>query len=572
LKALAESLGYADWTQIASDVAYLVDSLGELDIVSNSVADIIAEVNGQIDKYTAESMSDYQKAIAEAEAWRETQLAALEIVTDFEYTSQYEALLKQIEEAFGLMLDDIQSQVEKAALSMEDSLLSRLYGLTMASDEYAKYQVEMQYQKDIADIRDLEKQTGKDFSNLIAIAEQIYEAEIDQIEADQVKEDTTWEAIGVGSSIVAIMRDWIARVNAIGRTSESTAILALNEDVNAMLLKMSELLATRWGTNWFGSTGWYEGDDKQLETNKEFLEKIKLLYIDQIEHIRDALIDAQQKIVDSWTSVIESIQDQIYGMQTSTDNPRDVEERLAFVKEQIEFTLGGQSVQDYLAQFESPAEQQAALAKLQEYYEDYLSLGQEAYQRPSAEYQEVYDYVLGQLQIMEELATSYKSEAELELERLTSIETTLEEIFGIGSEELKQWNRLNHMIEHITQLLDGSIEMNVPINVIPESVIPESIIPPAPELSWWEQVWQDLFPNYATGTSYVPETGPAYIHAGEQIIPTGYDYPEMQTNININVYESKNPKQTAREVRHELEGFMRSGIGRRLVQDVARGK
>jgi len=54
---------------------------------------------------------------------------------------------------------------------------------------------------------------------------------------------------------------------------------------------------------------------------------------------------------------------------------------------------------------------------------------------------------------------------------------------------------------------------------------------------------EDLVGNYAVGTPYVPKTGLAMVHEGEQIIPAGGD-----TNygaITMNITQNIDSKETA---------------------------
>jgi hypothetical protein len=77
-------------------------------------------------------------------------------------------------------------------------------------------------------------------------------------------------------------------------------------------------------------------------------------------------------------------------------------------------------------------------------------------------------------------------------------------------------------------------------------------------------------PGYQHGTNYVPHTGLYTLHEGEKVIPAGRDYPELSINININ--ESKTPRETGNAVTGALDNYFLRGRGREIIRRVSSGK
>lgn len=126
------------------------------------------------------------------------------------------------------------------------------------------------------------------------------------------------------------------------------------------------------------------------------------------------LADSAKSAADTFAGISGSIRDQIYGMQTSPDNQRDVMERLGLQKTAIADYTGGQSVESYIASLGSDAARADAISRLQSMYADTLSLYQEAYQRPSIGYQEGYSEVIGSLNSLLDISEDLQSDYDLQ--------------------------------------------------------------------------------------------------------------------------------------------------------------
>ena len=80
--------------------------------------------------------------------------------------------------------------------------------------------------------------------------------------------------------------------------------------------------------------------------------------------------------------------------------------------------------------------------------------------------------------------------------------------------------------------------------------------------------------SYQSGTDYVPETGLYKLHKGEWVGAANDSHYNGGGNVisfNVNISGNDSPQETGKAVRKEMEAFMQSGVGRKLVQSTARG-
>lgn len=115
-------------------------------------------------------------------------------------------------------------------------------------------------------------------------------------------------------------------------------------------------------------------------------------------------VEAQQKqlqIIQGWKSLLDNIKTTILKLTTSAASPADVLERLAIQQQAVAQTIGlyqGATGEDKL---------KYAGDLSQMLQQDYLTLGQEAYQRPSPEYRALFDSVIKDLQMIQGDAEGY---------------------------------------------------------------------------------------------------------------------------------------------------------------------
>ncbi len=114
---------------------------------------------------------------------------------------------------------------------------------------------------------------------------------------------------------------------------------------------------------------------------------------DQNDAIDDQIsaIQTEVDLTDKWMDVLDSVNSQILDMKTSTDSSADIFERLAVQRAELERVKA-------LYEGATGEAKTGYASDLMTAISDYLSMAQEAYQRPSSEYQAIYDEMLGWLE------------------------------------------------------------------------------------------------------------------------------------------------------------------------------
>ncbi|MHA1305277.1 MAG: hypothetical protein ACTSPI_16385, partial [Candidatus Heimdallarchaeaceae archaeon] len=342
----------------------------------------------------------------------------------------------------------------------------------------------------------------------------------------------------------------------------------------------------------------------------------------------DAIRDLKDSLTE-WQRILVRIRDQILGIQTSLASPADVFERMASLEEEIASYLGAGWLQGTMDATGLTAEE---AEKVRGYLGDYLKLGQEAWQRPSNEYQALYDVILGSLGELESVAENMVSEYELQYRQLNELlrgNILLEGVQDLLSQGLTFEEAMATYLSQISSNIMAGIPVDVtvdlsglfpevpsvtepisaPIPEVPEILVPEVYVsepwvPPTLEefaaamgggTGWEESYYQWLsgpgemgmafqrwwetldISNLNTisalqrGTDYVPKTGPYILHEGEAVIPAG-ESRNSEFNFYFSIDGSKSPYETAISVRREVEGFLRSSAGRKAVQLTAQGR
>ena len=458
-------------------------------------------------------LTDYQRQIQATEEWRDAQLAAWSELEDYMDSTEYLQGIANILKAFGYLLEDIEDQITQTIINIENDLNKQLAQLTMSPEEYQQYLIESQYQATIAQLIALEEETGRDLLALIDLARQLRDVELEALEEQKKALEEQKKAAEAAEAAAERQREyarWDAAnalyfkvlAEAADTTEARKSLRAIDDKYQNVIDRFADLGIYLWD---YISHVW-------TEEEKKVFEALNLIRDREIEALRQSILDSQQRLIDMWGDAAQQIEDQINEMKLTSASPEDAQQRMALLKTQIQTMTGG-DLAAYIASFETPEEKIAAMNKIREMWAEYLKMAQGVYQRPSDEYQAIYDKVLKQLELMKDIAIEYQSQEQLLMDQLivlTDIRDLIALFEGLGS--------------------------------------------------------------YQSGTDYVPKTGLYELHVGEQVIPVkqrNYDGP--QVSFTVNVAGSGKPKETAKEIRKEMESFMISGIGRKLVQNTARG-
>ncbi len=456
---------------------------------------------------TEHTTSPYQQQITEVAAWRDAQIEAWDEMRDVLDTKEFTAGIGDIGRAAQYLFEDIDASIKKIAAETENTLTGRLRSLTMPPDQLEKYNIEAEYLKTLAQISQMTADTGQDFSHLVDLATQVRDAELGAAAART-------EAAAAQKRAAEIQEE-TARRASIRKLYDQ--VMVDYEDTNDFQKKLRSIdTETNDTIQRFRDMGVRLFDSicgHMTEAQQVLRSKIDAIHDREIDALRTSILDSQQKLVDMWAGVSDDIEQQIFGIKTSMANPQDVQEQMDIVQNKIQTMTGGNAAQ-YISGFETPEEKIGAINELRELFGKYLEMSEQIYQRPSLEYQSIYANVLQNLEGLKGIATGYQSQEQLLFDQLS-------------------------ILTNIRDLIAGAS-------------------------------------SYQEGTSYVPKTGLYQLHQGEQVIPVhqrNYDSPEVKNDISfvLTISESRTPEATGSVVKKELENFMKSGIGRKLIQNTARG-
>ena len=127
--------------------------------------------------------------------------------------------------------------------------------------------------------------------------------------------------------------------------------------------------------------------------------------ITSLSDVFNALQVDAEALRDSWKSLAASLSDTISSLKTSDANPADVYERLNIAAREIDVATAN------FAGLTDDGDKQAAIENISGLWQNYLSIGQEAFARPSDEYQQIFDAAINGLSGMQSyadnMATAY---------------------------------------------------------------------------------------------------------------------------------------------------------------------
>ena len=238
---------------------------------------------------------------------------------------------------------------------------------------------------------------------------------------------------------------------------------------NSSLTAAEKLALLQEGIGWLDQ--WVQANIEMIQAQYEAQKKAIQQQIDNINKQIDALndqkdvisdqIDALQKQVDlvkEWSSVLDSVKKQLLDMRTSLTSPRDVFERMDVLKSEIERVKG-------LYAGATGEEKAGYASELQSLIADYLSIAQEAYQRPSDAYQQIYDDMIGLLEMIQTDAQAFSVSEEDLLQQIA----VLEEQSKVIDEQIASYQlQIKNLNEKMAQLDE---QMALDIQAFKESAV-----------------------------------------------------------------------------------------------------
>ena len=150
----------------------------------------------------------------------------------------------------------------------------------------------------------------------------------------------------------------------------------------------------------------YQAMQDAISSQIEALNKQKEAINEQLEGLREQL-----RITQMWKNVVEQIKKQILDMMISAQSPRDVFERMAYARDEIGRLQG-------LYAGASGEERAGYATELAQAIQAYMGLAAEAFQRPSPEYQAIYDEMI---RLLDSIRIDAEGRMESEIDLLRQI-------------------------------------------------------------------------------------------------------------------------------------------------------
>ena len=485
-----------------------------------ALSESLIEMAGGLDEFASSVMNYYDKFFSETEKQARLQQDLTEQLENLNMAlpmsrSGFKALVESLDvttvsgqQAFVTLMnlsdaaDDYYSYLEDAmsaandlAMSLDDQLRQR----TMTDEEWQSYQIDKTYNENVQAIEKLAAETGMNFDYLLEMAAEIRDIDKDalKIQQEQAKQEGYGNIQGIYFDLFSMIND---------TTQQQSGFRDIEMWFFNLVTQLSSL-----GLNPYSST--------PSAVEQQYRDLIDAAFLRKVEDYRDEILQTQQDLIDSWADAVKAVEDQIYELRISSANPMDEQARLSLQREAIADMLGGMSIEDYLASLGSDSERIDAIRKLQDMYGDILSSAQDMYQRPSSEYQAIYDEIMGNLETLADVAGGYQSQAEIAYEQLESL----------------------HSIEELLEIIAYDKALSD---------------------SWWRNI-PDL-PVNADGESSIGDW-----------MTTNQTAPQAQpgvVNFNISIDGARSPEQTGDIVISKVKSFIRSDLGRRMVQTAAAGR
>ncbi len=348
----------------------------------------------------------------------------------------------------------------------------------------------------------------------------------------------------------------------------------------------------------------YQARIAALQSEKEAIQEAYEARTDALREELD-LLQEQLEVARAWEGVLNQVKDLIFNLTTSTASPADIFERLNFARSEMDRI---KALYEAEADPLKKAEYSSQLANL---IQEYLGLAQEAFQRPSPEYQAIYGEMIGWLEELQTYAREHGGNIESIEEQIKNIN---EEMKAIQEAMRDQLESIDAEIKSLNDQMNAEIEafkeasvkyyewaMNEGIRLYQEKIddlseklgdilgdktmeeyLADLQLAAVTELIYIRDllanIFANLFPNmpvpeYQSG-GLVGRTGLAYVHQGETVIPAGQSAgagnTTIQFNQTININDTKDldEEKIAELSAEEVIRQLKYDKGRALVQDI----
>jgi len=351
------------------------------------------QLNQEFDAYieSAKDLGLTEAEIAEIEEWRTTAVEALAKAEKDYLEQQKKSVENLVSLAKGMSADDIRMTM----IAQRYNWKSSTYGTPETGYNWSKIIGVYQKGFTLDDLKRIADTLGIDWTTIADDIEYLV--------------NKFWALKGAADNLKGSIED---QYYAMTMTDKDYGIYKAAQQREETLKQLRELY----------DEGFYTYNEYQSLVNKTWT--IFNETVDNLEGVNDSLRDSiseAENAAKSWGSLLKALDKEILGLRTGSDNPADIYERLAIAQQAIMDYTGGLGLSTYLANLGDTAEQQEAIQDLMGLYNEYLALSQEAYQRPSSEYQQIYEDVMGAFLEMQDFAKSEYDYWETQLDYLRQI-------------------------------------------------------------------------------------------------------------------------------------------------------
>jgi TP901 family phage tail tape measure protein len=467
LANIVESLTGIDFTQfqksgenLTQTILRIIQAVKDYPKVLESFDDYIAAIQNQYDEIARwkDQMVEAQKQI---EDLRESLQNATDPSDAINYANQLKQAIYEKYMAEKQMIEGLVASIRQAEMDLMDfrfNLEQKIAEMTGVGDvagiimEKFRYILE-QMAADIGNIfaertvQQIKNVTSIKTQNVIKLVGEIFiglwQPLIERTKTFEKAIQMTGDVIAINAtqiqnSIVTMDMSLDQMMNAI-----SNAINTLLQSGGMTVAQIDKLLG--WVNAAIGAIDqWVSTRISDIQRRYARLEEAERRRVErQQEAIRrqTEALQQQLKLVQEWKNLLERVDATIRSLVVGTANPRDVFERLAYARERV---MGVYSM--YLG---ATGEQRLEYAgKLHTLIQEYLKIAQEAFQRPSTQYQTIYEQMINMLELIKEDASANAAKEEELQEQIKKLQ---QEANVLSRQQVSYSAQMNAEIQKVKQ-------------------------------------------------------------------------------------------------------------------------